>query len=71
MKKITIIGGDRRLKLTALELEKNGYTVDTLGLLENDNGDVSSSSFILLPVPTTKDGINIFAPLTNRKIPFL
>ena len=69
MKKITILGGDRRLKLAACELEKNGYTVDTLGLYENDNGDISTSEFILLPVPTTKDGLNIFAPLTDRKIP--
>ncbi|MBR6510546.1 MAG: hypothetical protein IKT38_08075 [Clostridia bacterium] len=69
MKKITILGGDRRLRLAAKELEKNGYTVDTIGLYENDNGDISTSQFILLPVPTTKDKINIFAPLTNRKIP--
>ena len=69
MKKITIIGGDRRLKLAAFELEKNGYIVDTLGLYDNDNGDITTSSFILLPVPTTKDKINIFAPLTDKKIP--
>ena len=69
MKKITVIGGDRRLKFVKEKLTLAGYNVDTLGLYENDNGDISTSQILLLPVPTTKDGINVFTPLTNRKIP--
>lgn len=69
MKKITVIGGDKRLKTVKETLLKVGYTVDTLGLYEDDNGDITTSNFLILPVPTTKDGINVFAPLTNKKIP--
>ncbi len=68
MKKITVIGGDRRLKFVKEKLTLAGYSVDTVGLYENDNGDISSSQILLLPVPTTKDGVHVFTPLTNRKI---
>ena len=68
MKKITVIGGDNRLKIVKEKLSQAGYTVDSLGLFENDNGNISSSQILLLPVPTTKDGINVFTPLTKRKI---
>ncbi len=69
MKKITVIGGDGRLKAVRENLKKQGYAVDTLGLFEDDNADIKSSEIIILPVPTTKDKINVFAPITNREIP--
>ena len=69
MKKITVIGGDRRLKFVKEKLCQDGYKVDTLCLYENDSGDITTSQIILLPVPTTKDGINVFTPLDTRKIP--
>ncbi len=69
MKKITVIGGDKRLKAVKEALETSGYTVDTLGLYPDDNGDFTTSKVIILPVPTTKDSVNIFAPLTNKIIP--
>ena len=69
MKKITVIGGDSRLKTVKNHLERVGYQVDTLGLFEDDTGDLTSSNVIVLPVPTTKDGVNVYTPLTNKKIP--
>lgn len=69
MKKITLIGGDNRLKILKRSLEKSGYSVDSIGLFENDNGDITSSEVIILPVPTTKDKVTVFAPLTKRIIP--
>lgn len=51
------------------ELEDKGFRVDTLGLFEGDNGNIKTSDILLLPVPTTKDGVNVFAPLTGRVIP--
>ncbi len=51
------------------DLEKNGFKTDTLGLIENDNGDISDADILLLPVPATRDNININCPLTQRKIP--
>ena len=68
MKKITIIGGDNRLKILKNNLEKVGYSTDSIGLYENDNGDITSSQVIVLPVPTTKDKTTVFAPLTGRVI---
>lgn len=69
MKKITIIGGDNRLRILKEQLEKIGYLTDSIGLYDNDNGDLSSSQVIVLPVPTTKDGVTVFSPLTKRSIP--
>lgn len=66
--KITIIGGDSRLITLKSRLENNGFSVDTLGLFENDKGDFLSSDILVLPVPTTRDGINVFTPLTGRVI---
>ncbi len=67
--KVTIIGGDSRLITLKNRLENSGFSVDTLGLFEKDNGDYLSSNILVLPVPTTRDGINVFTPLTGRVIP--
>ena len=69
LKKITVIGGDNRLKFVKENLKTQGYTVDTFGLYENDNADISTSQILIFPVPTTKDKINVFTPLTNKQIP--
>lgn len=68
MKRICIIGGDQRLKIAKSVLESENYFVDTLGLFDGDNGDITLSDVVVLPVPTTKDKQTVFAPLTNRKI---
>lgn len=69
MKKITVIGGDIRLKTVKNSLENAGFLVDTLGLFEGDMGDITTSDVLVLPVPTTKDNVNVFTPLTNQKVP--
>ena len=68
MKKICIIGGDKRLKIAKNLLEKENFFVDSLGLYPEDNGDVALSDILLLPVPTTKDGNTVYTPETNKKI---
>ena len=68
MKKITIIGGDNRLKILKNSLSDSGYSVDTLGLYDDDTADLKTSQIVVFPVPTTKDGVTVFTPLTNRKI---
>lgn len=68
MKKISIIGGDVRLRILKQKLEKIGYKPDTLGLFNGDSADLKNSDIVILPVPTTKDGKTVFAPLTNRNI---
>lgn len=69
MKKITILGGDNRLKILKENLLEQGFRVDSLGLFENDAGDIASSDILILPVPTTRDFKTVYAPLTDRNIP--
>ena len=66
---ILIIGGDRRMNVAKQELENKGYKLDTLGLLKNDNGNIQNADVILLPVPTTRDGKNVFCPQSDKQIP--
>ncbi len=54
---------------TCKALENSGFSVDTLGLNQNDCGDVSAADAILLPVPVTRDGVNINCALSGRTIP--
>lgn len=68
MAKITIIGGDNRLAQLKKKLESLGYNVDTIGQSEDDNGDIKTSNVVVLPVPTTKDKVNVFSPYTKRLI---
>ena len=69
MKKVCIVGGDSRLKTVKHHLEKQNFFVNTLGLYPEDKGDIALSDILILPVPTTRDGKNVFTPLTNRVIP--
>ncbi|MBQ1989024.1 MAG: hypothetical protein II234_03880 [Clostridia bacterium] len=68
MAKITVIGGDERLRILVKKLMEEGYEVDTLGLYDSDAADFQTSTAIVLPVPTTKDKKTVFTPLTGRKI---
>ena len=67
MKKITVIGGDKRLKTAVKELSKIGFEVNTVGLYDDEDGSISGD-VLLLPVPTTKDGETVFAPFARGKI---
>ena len=68
MKRVLIIGGDNRLRVAKKQLDKENFLVDTMGLYPDDNGSIENSDVIVLPVPTTKDGQTVFAPLSDRKI---
>ncbi len=50
-------------------LEQSGYECDSIGLYPDDNGNIDTSNAVLLPIPTTKDKVNVFCPLTNKEIP--
>ena len=66
---ILIIGGDLRMNIAFDELKSQGYIVDSLGLKEDDNGKIEYADVVLLPVPTTRDGKNIFCPQSDKIIP--
>lgn len=67
--KITVFGGDMRMRAAADSLAERGFTVDSSGLYDGDCADCSSSEVFLLPVPTTRDGRTVYTPLTNKIIP--
>ena len=64
--KILIVGGDQRMKIAFEELKNQGYAVDSLGLFDNDNGNIKECDIVLLPVPTTRDGVNVFCPQSDK-----
>ena len=68
MKKITVIGGDKRLKTAVKVLCEKGFTVNTIGLYDDESGNIADGDALLLPVPTTKDGETVFAPFAKHKI---
>lgn len=69
MKKVLFIGGDKRSVVAFSELKKAGFAVSSLALFENDNGKIEENDVLVLPVPTQKDNINIYTPLSNKIIP--
>ncbi len=66
---ILIVGGDFRMNIAFEELKKSGYIVNSLGLTNDDCGKIEEADVILLPVPTTRDGKNIFCPQSDKVIP--
>ena len=50
-------------------LERRGHTVKTLGLLEGDGKDIHGADAVILPVPLTRDSVNINCALTGKTIP--
>ena len=75
-KEWVLIGGDIRQKYIADILLKHGATVTSIGLERCDQmsanvrvtNEVSAKSIIILPIPITKDGVNLFAPFSRRNI---
>ena len=57
------------MNIAFIELKTQGYRVDSLGLIDDDNGKIKDANVVLLPVPTTRDGKNIFCPQSNKVIP--
>lgn len=57
------------MNIAFTELKNQGYSVDSLGLIDDDNGKIDNADIVLLPVPTTRDGKNIFCPQSNKVIP--
>ncbi len=71
---ICFIGGDQRSISTALFLKSSGYNVNVLGL--ENSGQITeytdlqtaieASEYIVLPLPVTRDGITVNAPLSSN-----
>ena len=66
--KVLIAGGDRRMLFAKGAFEESGYEVSTIGL-DDTRGDINLADIIVLPVPLTRDGVNINCPLAAEKLP--
>ena len=66
MKKITVLGGDSRIKIASEILAGYGYQVSVPESLNDE--DLTESDVLLLPVPTTRDGETLFAPNFKKKV---
>ncbi len=66
---ILVVGGDKRMNIALKELKNMGYEVESLGLTDGDNGNLNKADVILLPVPTSRDKVNVFCPQSDIKIP--
>lgn len=68
MKKIAVIGGDIRLKIVVEKLREKGFSVETLGLFDDESGNIGECDAVVFPVPTTRDKKTVFAPFSKREI---
>ncbi len=75
--RVCIIGGDKRQVYLGLSMIKDGknvvfYGMDKCGMIEEDYSSleqaVKKSSCVILPIPLSKDGKNLFAPLSDMPI---
>lgn len=69
-----IVGGDRRQKCLYELLSSKGMTVDSIFLKEEQNiltelEKIKIADVVILPIPSTTDGINLFSPTVENKIP--
>ena len=53
----------------AFDILSKKYECSSYGLFDNDFGDIKNADVIILPIPSTRDGENINAPLTRIKLP--
>lgn len=67
--KVVILGGDCRMLFAKAEFKRRGIVVDTLGLTEGDGADPRACDAVLLPVPATRDSVNINCALSGRTVP--
>ena len=78
-KKILVLGGDERQLYAADNFIKNGFKTAICGFSEIKNSsfenkedifnEISKADIILLPMPLSKDWINLNAPLNKNPIP--
>ncbi len=80
MKKLAVLGGDRRQVVVARELSHLGYDVKVWGLgkCEDDVGDaricpcwesaIADCEAVILPLPASADGVRVHCPLHDRDV---
>ncbi len=64
-----IMGGDERQLYMGNFLNDAGCNTSYMGFGEKDNFKNMHYDYIILPAPLSKDGLNINAPLSDKKLP--
>lgn len=69
-KTVCIVGGDLRQRRLLELLSKDGYSVSTVGLFEDDSdlSPLGSADIAVLPMPMSFDNVYINAPFSKKKI---
>lgn len=71
IKSFAVIGGDKRMIYCAEALNADGYTANTSAADDDSRAvqdKIISSDAIILPLPVSKDGKYLYAPLCREKI---
>lgn len=50
------------------EFKNQGFSVSSYGLFQADDGRIEDNDIIILPVPVTRDKLNVNCPITNKTI---
>lgn len=69
MKKILFLGGDKRQKIAAEFLRNQNIICDEFIDTPPKAIDFSNYCAVVLPIPTTRDGVHLNSPLISEKIP--
>lgn len=69
-KTVCIVGGDLRQRRLLELLSKDGYSVSTVGLFEDDSdlSPLGTADIAVLPMPMSFDNVYINAPFSKKKI---
>lgn len=68
-KKIIIVGGDKRISYLYSMLKGDGYNVNTALSAQNPHIDyeqLKTADVLILGMPSSRDGINVFSPETDK-----
>lgn len=70
---IAVVGGDIRMYYAGMGLRSENtriyyYGFERIGIISDNLPDIKECDCILLPVPLTRDGKTLFAPLSDKKI---
>ncbi len=66
--KILVIGGDERQIYLTENLKNKGYNAEHIFTAKNIKEKIQDSEYIILPLPSSKDGITVFNTLSTDKI---
>lgn len=68
MKKLLFLGGDKRQKIAADFLRNHHFICDEFIDTPPKAIDLSNYCAVILPIPTTRDGVHLNSPLISEKI---